>query len=400
MKKNKLNFADGENGNTIVSGMVCFRSGVYPQGTFTADNVREMVRNYDPAYLEAPLTPDHKQEGEAWGWFKSFTVRELPNGEAEVVGECELLPIGEYYLRAGGYKRRSIEFSRSMELPNGKKGFYITAVSVLGAMTPAVKGMPNLFRAPKGDLATTFKSPDGVEVITFSESPDEEPKPNTKSGNQDPPKNKEKFSMTEEEVKALLAKVEKERAEEAKRFSEVEKLAEESAKQLAEFKERAEKAEREKNLIADESRFNAAIDKNREGVTPAVESILRALFNAAPLDTEQNAKVSFSDNGKTEESTVRGLIFKVIEALPKSVDLGKEPISDGTAVQEAAKKEAESAGLGAIPANPSDPKFRKHVADEIQKREATDEEFRKRANADYVSVFNEVAAATLAKLKQ
>lgn len=127
-----------------VTGVPVFREGEYPQGKYTAADVRALASNYDPEFLEAPLTPDHRQEGESWGWWSRFFAMQTPNG-MELFGDVNLNALGETMWKGGFYKRRSIEIYTQLQLRNGTKGMYPKAVSLLGAASPAVKGMKNMF---------------------------------------------------------------------------------------------------------------------------------------------------------------------------------------------------------------------------------------------------------------
>jgi hypothetical protein len=121
-----------------------FRAGKYePQGEYSAADVQTLARTYDPAWEEAPVTLDHEQAGPALGW-----VKRLYAEGATLFGDLEFTPAGKAMLDAKAVKRRSIEIWKGFQKRDGTKApLYLKAVSLLGAMSPAVKGMANVFNA-------------------------------------------------------------------------------------------------------------------------------------------------------------------------------------------------------------------------------------------------------------
>jgi len=113
-----------------------FRAGDYGEkGKYSANDVAAMALSYDPAFLEAPVTPDHAQEGPAWGWVTSLKA----NGDL-LHADMELLPDAYAAMQEGRYRYRSVEIYQKLQTSRGELP-YIKAVSILGAATPAVKGL-------------------------------------------------------------------------------------------------------------------------------------------------------------------------------------------------------------------------------------------------------------------
>ena len=367
--EDEIQFFDGDDDNPArVVGVPCFRSGKYPQGNFTDENVREICATYDRKFLEAPLTPDHKQEGEAWGWFTNFYTKEAEDGSGlEVLGDCDLLFIGEWMWKSGMFKRRSIEFWSDALLPNGKKGFYIKAVSLLGAMTPAVKGLRDMFNQLPSDATANGKP----VFVNFSSQPEanvfsvDDPKtlelPNMFGGmatgnglwlpqpviafTPEQVGLGKKFARKEIEDMTVKANEKKEGQEDKDkpttasdqptdnqetRFTDLEKRVEASEERARLAEAREAEANARVFKAEQEERFNDILEKNRDRVTPATEKILRTLFHAQPADSDTSrAAVKFTDGeGKEREDTLRGLVLSLMSQGAKVIDLDKQPKSD------------------------------------------------------------------------
>jgi hypothetical protein len=224
-----------------VQGVEVFRAGKYPQGEYKPEDVQEMARTYNPLFLKAPVTPDHVQEGPAWGW-----VNRVYEQGGALFADFDLFP--EYYclFREGYYPRRSIEFYEAKQLPDGTKGFYVKAVSLLGAATPAVDGMANRFAevqdkaksiaANRPDLATHFAA---QEIETFSCVNLEDNRPDTGADNSQQ-NNKEPDMDEVKKLSEQLSEMQKSFAEQmAAKDAQLEQLKQ----QAAEDRAKAEQAE-------------------------------------------------------------------------------------------------------------------------------------------------------------
>jgi len=113
-----------------------FRAGDYPQGTWSTEDIDELVDNYDTSIFKAPITLDHSQAGPAMGWVsKIFRRGDVLYAILEDMGKKFLDRI-----RAKEYINRSIEI---FELEYEGKFYwpYFKAVTFLGAAPPQVKGL-------------------------------------------------------------------------------------------------------------------------------------------------------------------------------------------------------------------------------------------------------------------
>lgn len=373
--KPELKFLDGDDdGPARLIGIPCFRAGKYPQGNFTDEHCKEMCATYDVNWLQAPLTPDHLQAGAAWGWFDRFYTVPSEHGGLEVFGDCSLLWVGEWMWKSGMFKRRSIEFYSNMELPNGKKGFYIKAVSLLGAMTPAVKGLKDMFSAIPED-AKVFgqlakynfgEEPEGVTTLSVDD-PVELETTNIFAGFSGPagvaglmpqpvvaftpeyfgmgkkPKKGTEDMKTEAELKA---EAEAKKAAEAAnntapaksfmddpevkaKFAELESKVEASDNRAKEAEAREAETKAKAFRSEEENRFNKVVTDNRDKISPDTESKWRLLFHAQPADTADGVAIKFKEGDTEKEISPRSLVLELMSSGAKVIDLNPEPKTKG-----------------------------------------------------------------------
>ena len=109
-----------------------FRAGKYPQGDVTVSQVQEMVDNYDPDYIEAPVVIGHpKNNDPAYGWVSGLKRR----GDVLFAQFRELVPEFVQAVQDGRFKKRSIRMKTT------DRGKYLVHVGFLGAALPAVPGL-------------------------------------------------------------------------------------------------------------------------------------------------------------------------------------------------------------------------------------------------------------------
>lgn len=114
-----------------------FRAGNYPQGSFDADDIKAIAENYDPSFLEAPVTIDHSFGGPAYGWIEELKAE----GERLLATFKDVSDHLKCMVATKSYKRHSIELYNDLE---GTDGPYLKALSMLGASAPQVKGMETI----------------------------------------------------------------------------------------------------------------------------------------------------------------------------------------------------------------------------------------------------------------
>lgn len=124
-----------------------FKTGTHTDGngvarTFSLSDVQSMASCYSTSKHEAPLTLGHPSDDKpAYGWVKSLqttddgrllmSARQLDSAFAENV-------------QSGRYKKRSAAFYPPEHVANPVPGkWYLRHVACLGAVPPAVRGMPD-----------------------------------------------------------------------------------------------------------------------------------------------------------------------------------------------------------------------------------------------------------------
>lgn len=324
--------SDGEalQSNTVlIPNVAMFRAGDYgPKGMYTEEDLQEMVNSYDPDWLEAPVTVDHVQTGPALGWIEKVYA----DGDT-LYGDFLVSRATYEAMRAGAYKRRSIEIYRGVPYKDGSKVQYVKACSILGAATPEVKGLPQVsFHegfapydcieftedtiAPEAGDETTEKEatmPSGVKnnapVATNASEPTADPAPGgvaAFSSNSQA----EFDAKVQSAVNAALSGV---KEDYEKKLKEAEERNARFAEGLAAVNERLRQAD-------ESQRFNtAASAAAAEGRLSRIErDILAHVFNALPYDAPDGSNavpftVGEGEGAESETLTPRQILLRYME---------------------------------------------------------------------------------------
>jgi hypothetical protein len=128
-------------GTFKLTGVEVFRAGDYgDRGVYSEEDLKTLASRYSPTLCEAPLTLDHVDDGPAVGW-----VERLATSGALLLADFRQVPFWVVdSLRQGAWKKRSVEIYRNVESLGGAPG-YLKAVALLGAVTPEVKGLADVF---------------------------------------------------------------------------------------------------------------------------------------------------------------------------------------------------------------------------------------------------------------
>lgn len=111
-----------------------FRSGDYPQGSFTVEDLKQIALNYDPDFCEAPVWIGHPGtdiEPMAFGWVFKCRV----NGDKLEVQFSSLDETLIELIEKQRFKRCSVELWKFQE----KQGWYLYAIGLTNR--PQVKGL-------------------------------------------------------------------------------------------------------------------------------------------------------------------------------------------------------------------------------------------------------------------
>lgn len=222
----------------------------------------EMARNYDPGYDEAPVVANHEDEGEAKGWVERLRVL----GDYLV---ARLKDVNESFrekIKAGAWKKRSIRIHFGGEEQTDAS---LKHVAFLGAVQPAVKGMPDIEFAAQlsegadpdsdADLYFEIDNLNNITPITLKAEPEKD-----KTTSQDQTGDGTMADMSE-----ALKKAEQEKADlEAKlKALDAEKSAETQRAEAAE--KSVQEIERKRKRAELESYLEEQIREGR--LTPAVK---------------------------------------------------------------------------------------------------------------------------------
>lgn len=262
---------------------------------YKEEDIQQMAEGYDPEVLEAPVTIEHTDYGQAHGWIKELRVK-TKNGRLYL--QARLKELSETLREAlldGGYRSRSAEVY--INFKNTRKP-YLAGLAFLGAGTPAMINLSPFPSLARGlcDGIILCSGTGGPEDLTF------EPVP-------------EKFNIETKEIAkmdtatiktvvtdAMNSFLDKFKAKEAEDETTVKLKAAEEGKAEAESKiEAAEKAkkEAEDKLKAHEAEgqlaiFKAGVEKARDEsrITPADAGMYTKLGEDLP---EEKRKVILED---------------------------------------------------------------------------------------------------------
>jgi len=120
--------------------------------------IDQAVAQFDPAYHEPPICVGHPEhDSPAHGWVKGLKSAPGKDGKLLLIKPGDVPPQFEEDIKAGMYRKWSAAFY-SADHPDPKLRGAFRHAAILGAMVPAVKGLP----------AIQFKDPDG-EYIRFDQ---------------------------------------------------------------------------------------------------------------------------------------------------------------------------------------------------------------------------------------
>lgn len=143
-----------------MSKIIVFKAGKHTSANgqayeFSEADLREMASSYDTALHEAPIVLGHpKDDAPAKGWVAKVEFNEATETEPATlsVEYKQVDPEFAESVNKGAYKKRSISLYSRTSPSNPTPGkLYLKHVGYLGAMPPAVKGMPDHEFAEDGE---------------------------------------------------------------------------------------------------------------------------------------------------------------------------------------------------------------------------------------------------------
>lgn len=120
--------------------------------TFSPQDCMDLAQSYDPTISEAPFVIGHPSlTAPAWGWAGGLEYR----NDIVYAAPRQVNPAFAEAFNSGAYKKRSLSIYLPDSPGNPKPGhFYARHVGFLGAVPPAVKGLPDVqFAEASGDNA-------------------------------------------------------------------------------------------------------------------------------------------------------------------------------------------------------------------------------------------------------
>ena len=315
--------------------------GVPRSETITEAHLRDIAATYSTTLHPAPLTTDHDQWGAAKGWCENVVAR----GKRLFCDFVDVLP--EFYaeMKSGKWKNRSVE----VYLPFSATGKpYLKAVTMLGAMPPACKGMepikfsdPGAFSAFASDELDPVEFYSDAEVSTPANGPavapikEEDRMPDPAPQGAAPP------AALPPDVLAKFAEFEASLATERKAREAAEASAAASSKAVEDLKA-ALFSERETARF--DSAFKAALSEGR--ATPGNRPTALAIFSALPASGDV---VKFGESeGSARDAYLHALatapvVVEFRDALPPREP--RAPVSGRDAMDAAAKARAKEKNI-------------------------------------------------------
>ncbi|MDP3014246.1 MAG: hypothetical protein Q8M92_08405, partial [Candidatus Subteraquimicrobiales bacterium] len=289
-----------------------FRTGAHTDSngnekTWTEKELDTIVEKYNPKEHEAPVVIGHpKDNAPAYGWIEAVK-REGDILYAKMKG---LIPEFVEMVKKGMFKKRSISL-----YPDGT----LRHIGFLGAMPPAVKGLPDFAFGDKGGLTIEFEenqTEKGGTMIEKMKKMLSDMIAMLSSGEEGG------SQVTEKEIQdkidaGIAAEIKKKDAE----FSEkVASLDEQRKKKDAEFKARedaltAKEAEGKKAAVA-----SFCEDLKKKGILiPAMEKLGMGITEFMSQTSSIETTIEFGEEGKKEKQTPLEFMQAFLAALPKAI---------------------------------------------------------------------------------
>ena len=133
-----------------------FRAGLHTDMSgktrqWTTEDLDRIISRYDPSMHEAPVVIGHpKNDSPAWGWVESLRR----DGDLLMAGLKNVSPEFDGWVKDGRYKKRSICLYPDLTLRH---------IGFLGAMPPAVKGLPDCgFSEVENEIVIEFSEKENI----------------------------------------------------------------------------------------------------------------------------------------------------------------------------------------------------------------------------------------------
>lgn len=280
--------------------------------TWTEADIDKIASSYDTGTHEAPVVIGHPVDNApAYGWVEGLK-REGQILYAKFKG---LVPEFVQMVKKGLFKKRSISLNQDLTLNH---------IGWLGAMPPAVKGLPDVAFSDKGSLTIEYEEREEDKTMSFIEKLKNLLKAegvdvadiNTKNFSEEEAKRKVETFIQQQTVE-FSEKVAS--FEAAKKKHDEELKAKEDAVKAREDALKNEEAAAKKKAVASfceglkkESRLIPAMEKLGMGITNFMEAI-------ASIETT----IEFSEGDKKVKQTPLEFMQLFLSSLPKQIEFGE-----------------------------------------------------------------------------
>ncbi len=297
----------------------------HPKGNLTKEVLTQVAENFNPQLHEPPITLGHvtkdHNEKPAMGWIDGVKVV----GDRLLAKGSQIWNQFDGMVRDGRFKKRSIGLRF-----NAEKKPFLHHLAFLGATSPAVKGMPNLY-SDNFNFSDDFE--ESAENYDFNDNNFNQPKPGVKTMDYSETQIADmKAKATADATKAAEVKAATDYAEKLKTET---KTATDAAEEKMK-KEYSEKADAEKKKAGHYSEADKFIDEGLKVkfITPAmVKGGLKSLLYSMAEPVEITYSEEDKDGAKKEikadsYSVLKGILRNFAEAPEKEIngpDPGKKP---------------------------------------------------------------------------
>lgn len=285
-----------------------FRPGTYTDSkgktrSWSKQDIEALYNNYDPEWLRAAFSTDHKQDGPAMGYATKLMIGE--DGTLFASAD-DLSEDFRDEVKKKKFGRVSVEIASFKE-----KGPYLKGISFLGVKMPAVKGMEAqiqdqaLFQTADDVEKHIFETTEAEEFFELGDPVGDSDKDLNSSAKLSAEKIEDENTQSFEELQLKLEALQVEKAELESRFEQTDAERKQAQERLTELSINTQK-------IYFEQWLNERIAYG--SVTPAQKDKIMDLLMA--LESVQ----MFSEGEAPGEKTPVQMFQEFVEALPKILD--------------------------------------------------------------------------------
>ena len=317
--------------------MAIFRTGTHTDSngnekTWTEKELDNIVEKYNPKEHESPVVIGHPGDNApAYGWIEAVK-REGDILYAKMKG---LIPEFVEMLKTGMFKKRSISL-----YPDGT----LRHVGFLGAMPPAVKGLPDFAFGDSAGMTIEFEENNSPQnnrkkeegTMSFWERlkkrlADAGVNFSELFGSETPP-----TLYTEADIKTKIdeAVASAVKARETEFSEKVASLDEQRKKKEAELKAREDVIKMQEGHVKKKAVASFCEDLKKKGILiPAMEKLGMGVTEFMQQIASIETPIEFGEEGKKEKQTPLEFMQAFLGSLPKAIEFGEVATKDSTGIK-------------------------------------------------------------------